>query len=46
MSDKPEKEETQKEVLVPIVWKNLDEVPTIYANEMIITHAGNEFFLN
>ena len=45
MSDKPEKEEVQKEILIPIVWNNLEDISTAYANELIITHAGNEFFL-
>ena len=30
---------------VKLVWGNPTNIPTIYANNLYITHAGNEFYL-
>ena len=38
----PEKE---KPIEIPIKWDDIENVPTIYANEMIISHTGGEFYL-
>jgi hypothetical protein len=32
-------------VTIKLVWGNSSNVPTIYANNLYITHAGSEFYL-
>jgi len=32
-------------VAIPVHWEATASAPTIYANQMFITHAGNEFYL-
>src|SRR3972149_5297580 len=35
----------QVAVSVPVQWGIPDSLPTVYANQLIITHAGSEFYL-
>lgn len=39
------KPETQEAVEVRLVWDKPAEVPTMYANNLIISHSGSEFYL-
>ena len=32
-------------VTIKLVWDEAANVPTVYANQLYITHAGNEFYL-
>jgi hypothetical protein len=40
-------EHDEKEVTVelPVVWQSSDDLPTVYASQLFITHAGGEFYL-
>ena len=37
--------EETKGVSIPIRWKSSEQAPTIYANQLFMSHAGNEFYL-
>lgn len=42
----PEQEKTEEKIItIPLVWGDFEDIPTIYANEMFISHAGSEFFI-
>jgi len=34
-----------KEITIPVQWGDTDEIPTLYANHLYITHSGGEFYL-
>lgn len=33
------------ELRIPVEWKSADDLPTIYANQLLITHAGRQVYL-
>ena len=33
------------QVRIPVEWEESDNVPIVYANQVLISHAGPEFFL-
>ena len=33
------------QVRIPLEWEEADELPIVYANQVLISHAGPEFFL-
>ncbi|MFN2116040.1 MAG: DUF3467 domain-containing protein [Anaerolineae bacterium] len=33
------------QVRIPLEWEEDDEVPIVYANQVLISHAGPEFFI-
>lgn len=33
------------QVRIPLEWQSADEVPIVYANQVMISHAGPEFFV-
>ena len=33
------------QVRIPVEWEESDDVPIVYANQVLISHAGPEFFL-
>lgn len=33
------------QVRIPLEWEERDDVPIVYANQVLISHAGPEFFL-
>lgn len=35
----------QFQVRIPLEWESGDEVPILYANQVIVSHLGPEFFL-
>lgn len=35
--------ELEKTVSVPLIWQSPRDLPTIYANDVYVTHAGREF---
>jgi hypothetical protein len=37
--------DTPKEVKIEMKWGCIDDTPTVYANQLLITHAGPEFYL-
>jgi aromatic ring-opening dioxygenase LigB subunit len=46
MADIPDEQGNSKDIVVlPIRWRPSEETKTIYANQMIITHGGGEFYL-
>lgn len=48
MDDKQKAEQTNKlpaGVSLRLEWGTIDDLPTLYANQMFITHAGQEFYL-
>lgn len=47
MSDDGQEAKLPDRVPFSLVWdrKNIDEVPSVYANQILITHAGSEFYL-
>lgn len=39
-------ENQPKQVQIPLVWEDTEHIPTVYANNLLITHAGGaEFYL-
>lgn len=42
---KSSKTQSQEKVEVKLVWDKPAEAPTLYANNLIISHSGNEFYL-
>jgi hypothetical protein len=40
-----EAEEKIEGSVIPIRWRSSEDLPTIYANQLLITHAGGEFYL-
>lgn len=42
---KPNKKDLPESVAIRLVWGDSTSIPTIYANNLYITHAGSEFFL-
>ena len=32
-------------VVIPVYWKAPDGLPSLYANQLLISHAGGEFYL-
>ncbi|NHZ71609.1 MAG: DUF3467 domain-containing protein [Aquificales bacterium] len=45
MSSESKHEEDDGAVLIPLSWPDVKDAPTIYANELFVTHSGNEFYL-
>jgi hypothetical protein len=45
VNEEIKKKKDETEVLVPLRWGPTDEIKTVYANHLIITHAGNEFYI-
>ena len=35
----------ENEARIPLSWGDMARVPTVYANQLLITHSGNEFYL-
>ena len=42
---KENKNEMPESIAIKLVWEDTNDIPTTYANNIYITHAGNEFFL-
>jgi len=40
----PPKSDTNA-VVIPVRWKTPDGLPSLYANQLLISHAGGEFYL-
>jgi hypothetical protein len=40
-----ESEKEEGRVQIPLVWGKADTLPTVYANQLYISHAGGEFYL-
>lgn len=40
-----DKQNAQEKVEVRLVWDKPSEAPTIYANNLIISHSGSEFYM-
>lgn len=40
-----DQEEKGEQVLIELRWDLSGNIPTIYANQLLITHAGGEFYL-
>ncbi len=38
-------EQPEKEVKLRLTWQDASDLPTIYANQMYVTHAGPEFYV-
>ena len=45
MATKKTKKAKTEEISIKLTWGNPADVPTVYANNLYITHAGNEFYL-
>ena len=47
MSGNGQEDKSQDGVPFRLVWdrKNIDEAPSAYANQVLITHSGSEFYL-
>jgi hypothetical protein len=39
------KKSTRDEEQIELVWGSLSDIPTVYANQLLISHAGGEFYL-
>jgi hypothetical protein len=37
--------EKPQQILIKLRWSTSKNIPTIYSNELVITHAGREFYL-
>ena len=37
--------QSKQPVFMPIRWGSADDIPTLYANQLFVSHAGPEFFL-
>lgn len=37
--------DTPQEIKIEMKWGCIDDTPTVYANQLLITHAGPEFYL-
>jgi hypothetical protein len=42
---KPSQPAPTFQVRIPIEWEDSEEVPIVYANQVLISHAGPEFFM-
>ena len=45
MTDQQESNSRKGRVPVRLVWSDTPDATTVYANQLIITHAGGEFYL-
>ena len=45
MSDETSQPPTEIKVPVNLKWELAEDVPTIYANQLLVSHAGPEFYL-
>lgn len=49
MSDREPPKQTPSaptfQVRIPIEWEDTEDVPIVYANQVLISHAGPEFFM-
>ncbi|MFN8424526.1 MAG: hypothetical protein U0470_14500, partial [Anaerolineae bacterium] len=45
MSDEPGKISPQFQVRIPLEWHDRDDVPMVYANQVLVQHMGPEFFV-
>jgi hypothetical protein len=44
-SDSGSTQQPNFQVRIPLEWQDDDDVPIVYANQVLISHAGPEFFL-
>lgn len=42
---KRDKQEAQEKFEIKLVWNKPSEAPTFYANNLIISHSGSEFYM-
>lgn len=45
MSEEKKTEESKSEFMIRLQWGATDDIQTLYASHMIVTHAGNEFYI-
>jgi hypothetical protein len=45
MTDSTEISAEKIEKQIRLIWKNLSDLNTIYANQLLISHSGGEFYL-
>lgn len=45
MSDEPGKISPQFQVRIPLEWHDREDIPMVYANQVLVQHMGPEFFV-
>ena len=43
-NDKPEPIIEEGQIKIPLEWATAQDVQTVYANQLLVTHAGSEFY--
>lgn len=39
------KQPEEQQITIPLRWGDSSQIPTVYANHVLITHSGGEFYL-